>query len=99
MPTEDSAAAAIAARQRKAAAATLPAVTEALIAATGYATAELGDYPEPGAADLRRLLSTIAARWPVLDATDRSWCVGYASGAIAERERLLARIPTAGARQ
>jgi hypothetical protein len=99
MPTEDTAAAVIVARQREAAAATLPVVTEALIAATGYAIAEIRDYAEPGPGDLRRLLSSIAARWPVLDATDRSWCVGYASGAVAERDRLLAQMPTAGARQ
>jgi hypothetical protein len=95
MDTADSAHAVIQAQRRQAAVSD-DELTAALSAATRYALDELADNRDPQPHDLRRLMAEIQGRWPVLGATDRSWAVGFGCGVVEERDRLLAKLPTAG---
>ena len=82
--------------QRRQAAISSDEMAAALSAATRYALDELADNRDPQPHDLRQLMAEIHSQWPILGATDRSWAVGYGCGAVEERERLLARVPTVG---
>jgi hypothetical protein len=49
---------------------------------------------EPDAEDYGFILSQLKRLWPSMDAEDRAYALGYALGRAAERDRLLATIPS-----
>jgi hypothetical protein len=93
VPIEDHAHAVVGQRRH---AADGQAIARALVDATDYAVRELQDTAEPGPGDFRRLLQVLQTRWPILGPDDRAFAAGYGIGVIEERDRLLAKLPTAG---